>query len=276
MTANIAWDEGGWAFIREITLTTVEVCTGDASRTAVGKYPTIGVEIWDGKGDKQLVEVALVDCEDCCRDTVISGAPTVNPDSPWVGSIYEPCPGGTCEAVSNSGCGLPCAINPFGTQATVAVGPDHCGSFTVTVTDSCRENSFSAVVRINDLGQGGEWVKETSLFCQTANCGTNCLGCTEVPCDFSQPATVPVVLDNQYKFGVDELPAAEPCEEDPKYFCNWNDQGAGQCDGEPPNNPNPPSDLCDDGCECYGAPCIDEFSNDWFWMCHRCEWECTC
>lgn len=289
--AKIAWDDGGQAAIAGTTPTGVKVCTGDANATAVGEYPTVGVEIHDGKGDKYVVEVALVDCEGCCPDSGLSGPATVNPDAAWVGTVSEPCPGGTCEAVSNSGCAFPCAVNSLGTQVTVAVGADDCGSFTVTLTDSCEENSWSAEVRINNTGQGGEWVKETSFWCWGTTCGDYCVACklsTPVPeCDFQPPASeqppweMGPVVDEQYKYGLDVDVGSDPCEEPLTYECNYNTNGELACDGEPPNAPakKAVAAACiDPGCDCdTGEPqCDGTPSNDYYYFCSRCEWECTC
>lgn len=124
-----------------------------------------------------------LDCVDCCEQFSLTGAATVNPGATWTGTINPPCPGATCEVVSNSGCTLACVIDDAGSQVQVTTDANDCGSFTVTVTESgglvegCQGYSATKAVRINNTGQGGSW---TSLGSPT-NCtaaGTCCSSAT--------------------------------------------------------------------------------------------------
>ena len=112
-----------------------------------------------------------VGCPDaCCEEFVLSGPDTVNPNATWTGVLVPACEtfGISCGVVSNEECeGLSCLMN--GTKSvSVSVPADACGSFTVTVTipaipaQNCPQRVSTKTVRINNTGQGGEWVLESS------------------------------------------------------------------------------------------------------------------
>lgn len=116
----------------------------------------------------------------CCKPFTLTGDATVNPGEDWVGIIDPPCPGSTCTMGFNaddpSECEAGCVVSGSGGSVTVSVGENDCGVATVTVTDTCKENSASATIRINNTGQGGSWVpycNYNTVFCPTAGCTLN-------------------------------------------------------------------------------------------------------
>lgn len=233
-------------------------------------------------------QVKVEDCG-CCKEFVVEGSATVDPGDTWTGIVTPSCETATCAVVSNSGCTISCEMNPNGSKVFAYPGASDCGSFTVTVSyteGGCDSQEAAAVVRINNTGQGGGWVEETSDWCWGTTCDDLCATCnTSSPspdCDFPPGHQIPWKWDaypfEEYKYG-----EGSTCADQIQYYCNYNPNGELACDGVPPNHPpyDPYAGACiDPGCECLTTPptynCEDTPSNDYFYWCNRCEWECTC
>jgi hypothetical protein len=116
--------------------------------------------------------------DDWCQPE-LPGEDTVDPGTDWNGIISPADPYATCSVSSNSGCSLECYVSADGSEVIVPVGPNHCGSFTVTITQpasgGCPESSASKDVRIT--GQGGGW--SATHCCSDADYCGSCCGTTE-------------------------------------------------------------------------------------------------
>jgi hypothetical protein len=132
---------------------------------------------------------------DWCGEISISGPATVNPGTDWVGTIAAANPYATCSVSSNSGCSLGCYVSADGTEVIAPVGPNHCGSFTVTVTQpasgGCPELTASKAVRINNTGQGGSWQaypdgNGSCCSSTTGHCSCNGVGGIPIGCTIGQ------------------------------------------------------------------------------------------
>ena len=113
--------------------------------------------------------VIEVDCDECCDAFTITGNATQNPGTVWVGEIDPPCRDATCEVVTNGTCPFnsTCRISDDGKTVWVYLDADDCGTAMLTVTGPTEDNEGVACdpleeavfgIRINDDGQGGEWV----------------------------------------------------------------------------------------------------------------------
>ena len=97
---------------------------------------------------------------------------------------YRPSmPGAACTVTSNSGCAankFTCSLSADGLKASVVVGATACGSLDIAVTKaataSCAQYSASATVRINNTGQGGDWVLVEAYHPDL--CCSGCWQCT--------------------------------------------------------------------------------------------------
>jgi hypothetical protein len=131
---------------------------------------------------------------DWCGEISISSPATVNPGTDWNGTISPADLDTTCSVSSNSGCSLGCYVSADGSEVIVPVGPNHCGSFTVTITQpasgGCPEGSATKAVRIKNTGQGGAW----ELIYQ---CNGNCSGPDTRGC-YNTNTVGTVIDDNGY------------------------------------------------------------------------------
>jgi hypothetical protein len=206
------------------------------------------------------MSIQITTCDPCfsCEEFTLAGDDTVNQDSTWTGTISPACPTAVCEVSSNSGCDpFTCGINGPGSQVTVDVGPDECGSFTVTVRDGedCEDTTATKSVRIN----AGSWVTILTSAC-TAGCLNTCF-----PSDGSGPACVTGI----YKYG--RRGGGINCRDGHHISCH-----------------GPPSicwnqDNCDWGCLSPGAgycPHVPCEGPAYGYLTHhdaaKCEWKCTC
>ena len=119
----------------------------------------------------------------CCNFAVTADQATVNPGATATFTIGPPCPGATCTVTSNSGCAankFTCSLSADGLKASVVVGATACGSLDIAVTKaataSCAQYSASATVRINNTGQGGDWVLVEAYHPDL--CCSGCWQCT--------------------------------------------------------------------------------------------------
>ena len=235
------------------------------------------------------MDVRVEECG-CCKEFVVEGPTTINPGATWQGVVTPSCEDATCAVTSNSGCTISCEMNPNGSKVFAYPGASDCGSFKVTVSyteGGCDSQEAYQWVRINNTGQGGSWVEETTDWCWGSTCGSLCTTCnasSPTECDFAPPASEqpPWEWDayayEQYKYG-----EGSSCSDPIDYQCNYNTDGAEACDGEPPNAPAKKAvavACIDPGCDCLTTPptynCDDTPSNDYWYNCNRCEWECTC
>lgn len=266
LSASVKSDPtGGMIQIADASPSHVTVCLNGDPGDLGEEYPKAVISV-SGIGGSVDVEVALVDCLDCCEDFEITGAATVNPGATWTGTISPACPGATCEVSSNSGCSLSCSVNGAGSQVTVTPGASDCGSFTVTVSDGTGDAcsaSASAVVRINNTGQGGAWsIVQSNLGggCQGANCTFGSYTYNHSP-----------ITNEQYKYGL-----GINCQNDWTQKC-YGVEGCAD-DGTPPPGSSPES--CDDkGTNCSGSPCDGGARtccdcNHYNYS--KCEWICSC
>lgn len=282
--ASIKWDAtGDQARITGTTINSVTVCIPDVSdqlSSSGAEYPSIGIEIVDGKLDIQIVTVWIIDCRptvDCCDAFSLTGSNTINPGGSWIGTISPPCPGAACEVVSNSGCSITCIVDEAGSQVEVIPDPNDCGSFTVTVTeegdigDGCSAHSASKTVRINNTGQGGSWTTVGSPTNCTA--GGTCCSVGSGSCDCAPIGGVPIGCT------VDE--------------CRYNGVGVGtlcMCANDPaccttPGSTRPCQTLCPNPCgQSCGTTCPAVSCNippgTWTGECqiqwNSQEWRCAC
>lgn len=193
---------------------------------------------------------------DWCGEISISGPATVNPGTNWVGTIEPAAPDVTCSVSSNSGCTMPCSVNEAGSQVTAQIGPNNCGSFTVTITKAasgpCPESSASTQVRINNTGQGGEWILVGS--CSHGYCG---------PCDFTR--AIPFeCTQGQYKYNGQYWCCRTEIDGYCGSACSPNDCPANDCYPVP----------CHPGsgkCASLHCKCDDNY---YYWYNKR-EWQCT-
>lgn len=267
LLASITQDPTGTATVAVLSNTMVQVCVEPFQTDT--EYPAILVQISDSEGTV-ISRVALVDCQECCDETELTGSATVNPGSVWTGTVSPACPGAECSVTSNSSCtGFSCVINGSGSQVTVAVPDDACGSFTVTVTDHEDEcgNSTSMGVKINNTGQGGRWELDQSSTdlglsgCDPCGCGSTVTSYTD-SCD-----------SGEYRyggFGNYIPPGPEPCEDG---VAIWSHQckgtGSAPCNDPPvcePNGSQPP-------CQSKSPACLEYQCHRWSWW--RCKWECN-
>jgi len=245
----------------------------------------ITVLITDDAGNKsQAVYTVPTDCE-CCEDFTLTGAGTQNPDSTWTGTIDPPCPEATAKAVSNSGgaCNFSANVSGDGSQVTVVLGTDDCGTFVVTVTfgsGDCEEFTASFGVRINDLGapqNPGYWnrVIGTPVPVSDVDCDT-CHQCGAGTNTTSIPACIEATSGYRYGTGA-------TCSGSLDAQC-WGEEVPDGCSGGSDNVPAPCM-VAEGGLSCteeYGAlgiaceigghshncPCSN-------WSYSECEWECN-
>ena len=114
----------------------------------------------------------------CCTFVVTADQATVDPGATATFTIERPCPGATCTATSNSGCGankFTCSVSEDGSKATVTVAANACAAFKITVSIDCPAKGLvqadSGYVRINNKGQGGAWAQLSN------SCSWECRTC---------------------------------------------------------------------------------------------------
>ncbi len=268
MSAHIAWDDSqGNAYIAGVGGGMVTICVKEeAAGESVGDYPTIGVKVIDGDGDPYVVTVSLVDCDPCCDDISVSGDPTVSPGATWTGTISPACSGATVVVVSNSGCtALGGVVNGAGSEVTVDVAANECGTFVVTVSDPLGGDCSTgeATVRINAEGQGGGWAQETVIWCRIE------YGCSS-GCGAGSRTHAACVDDSTgFKYGRGTDCASTFVEK-----CTRPDNSPCASGGLPPCWDFDYA-LCVQPYMSSCAGCDPACTNVWY-DCHRCDWSCVC
>jgi len=174
-----------------------------------------------------------VTIECCCAEPVLSGPETTTKPGSVEWSVVPACPG--AEVACTGECtDITVGINEAGDTITATLGASACGSFGVSLTDSCSWSVNSNKCRITNDG-GWDAATATTDLCDKDDLG----GCCDAEC--VPPVTICTGLvgkncayyDKCYNYG---------------FFCSG---VVGQCYGSPCRPPcapdsdcNPPNKVC--------------------------------